>query len=114
MERWRGDGPGRSSLTVLGVLVVVTAVAVPVALRMRQHRVGAAARAAVDGFARAWPTGTLAAVHYAGTPGADGRHPGLGAHGRHSPRRWVALRHAPPPSTSSTWATPRTASSTRS
>ena len=56
--------------TVLGVLVVVAAVAVPVALRMRQDRVGAAARAAVDGFARAWPTGTLAAVHYAGTPGA--------------------------------------------
>ena len=57
-------------VTVLGVLVVVAAVAVPVALRMRQDRVGAAARAAVDGFARAWPTGTLAAVHYAGTPGA--------------------------------------------
>src|SRR3954468_2445164 len=56
-------------LAVLAVFAVAAAVAIPVGLRLRGDSDRDAARAAVEGFARAWRGGNLASARYTGATG---------------------------------------------
>ncbi len=57
-------------LAVLAVFAVAAGTAIPIGLRLSGDSDRDAARAVVEGFARAWRAGDLASARYTGTPGA--------------------------------------------
>ena len=58
-------------LAVLAVFAVIAGVTVPIGVRMRADADRDAARAAAEGFARAWRSGDLASARFTGSSGAD-------------------------------------------